>query len=220
MPLEPSRVMSLGYNVEYLTPHCIKIAQAACFIRLQVATTARAASQEVLRETHGIPFPGGEAKTGQIAEVAPGAPGRATCSASRQAALPSHDKIAPMNDASLRRVRERPDSALRVVLRAPRPTRAQAGEAYFALAMEAILHFDRGTHRVDHAAELDDCAVASALDDATMMGGDGWVDEVAAQAPDACQRTVLVSAGEPAVADNIRDQDGRELAGLAHCAPR
>ena len=61
-------------------------------------------------------------------------------------------------------------------------------------------------------------AVAGALDDAAVMGGDGGVDEVAAQAPKARQRAVLVGAGEPAVADDIRDQDGRELSGLAHRA--
>jgi hypothetical protein len=74
-------------------------------------------------------------------------------------------------------------------------------------------------HRVDDAAKLDDCAIAGALDDAAVMGGDGGVDEIAAQPPDARQRAVLVKAREPAVADNIRDQDRRELPGLAHCAP-
>ena len=73
----------------------------------------------------------------------------------------------------------------------------------------AILDLDGATHGVHHAAELDDCAVAGALDDATVMGGDGGVDEIAAQAPDARQRAILVSAGEPAVADNIRNQDSR-----------
>ena len=38
---------------------------------------------------------------------------------------------------------------------------------------EAVLHLDRAAHGVDHAAELDEAAVAGALDDATMMHGDG-----------------------------------------------
>ena len=50
------------------------------------------------------------------------------------------------------------------------------------------------------------------------MGGDGRVDEVTAEPPDARQRAVLVSTGEPAVADNIRDQNRRELPRLAHGA--
>ena len=33
----------------------------------------------------------------------------------------------------------------------------------------AVLHFDRAAHRVDHAAKLDEAAVAGALDDAPVM---------------------------------------------------
>ena len=47
----------------------------------------------------------------------------------------------------------------------------------------AVLHFDRAAHRVDHAAELDEAAVAGALDDAAVMHGDGGIDQVAAQRP-------------------------------------
>src|SRR5208283_5455800 len=42
--------------------------------------------------------------------------------------------------------------------------RRQAGVALD----EAVLHLDRAAHRVDHAAELDEAAVAGALDDAPM----------------------------------------------------
>ena len=48
------------------------------------------------------------------------------------------------------------------------------------------------------------------------MGGDCRLHEIAAQPPDARERALLVSARKAAVADNIRDQDGRELSGLAH----
>ena len=47
----------------------------------------------------------------------------------------------------------------------------------------AVLHFDRAAHRVDHAAELDEAAVAGALDDAPVMRGDGGIDQIAAQRP-------------------------------------
>jgi hypothetical protein len=43
----------------------------------------------------------------------------------------------------------------------------------------AILHFDRATHGVDHAAELDDRAVAGALNDAPVMSVDRGIDQVA-----------------------------------------
>ena len=46
---------------------------------------------------------------------------------------------------------------------------------------EAILHFDGAARCVDHAAEFDDRAVASALDDAPVVGGDGGVNEIAPQ---------------------------------------
>src|SRR3984957_2622759 len=71
----------------------------------------------------------------------------------------------------------------------------------------------------DPAAELDDRAVAGALGDATVMERGGWVNEVAAKRPQARKGPILVGAGEPAVPDDIRNQDRRELSGLAHCAP-
>jgi hypothetical protein len=59
----------------------------------------------------------------------------------------------------------------------------------------AALHFDRTAHGVDHAAELDDRAVAGALDDAAVMHGDDRVDEVAAERPEPGQRAVFVRPG-------------------------
>ena len=80
------------------------------------------------------------------------------------------------------------------------PVRRHAGVALD----HAVLHFDRAAHGVDDAAELDDRAVAGALDDAAVMHGDGRVDQVAAQRPQAREDSILVGAGEPAVADDIR----------------
>jgi hypothetical protein len=65
-------------------------------------------------------------------------------------------------------------------------------------------------HSVDHAAELDEAAVASALDDAAVMRVDRRIDQIAAQRPEPRQRALLVGAGEPAVADDVRDQDRRD----------
>jgi hypothetical protein len=81
------------------------------------------------------------------------------------------------------------------------------------------LDFDRAAHRVDHAAELDDDPVAGALDDAPVMGSDGGFDQIAAQTPEPRQGAILVRSREPAVADDIRDQNRRDLPGLAHRAP-
>ena len=77
----------------------------------------------------------------------------------------------------------------------------------------AVLHFDRAAHGVDDAAELDDDAVAGALDDAPVMHGDGRIDEIAAQRPQPRQDAILVRAGEPAVADDVRDKGSRPVFG-------
>ncbi len=84
---------------------------------------------------------------------------------------------------------------------------------------EAVLNLDRAADRVDDAAKLDDRAVAGAFDDPAVVGGDGGVDEVAAQTPQTRERPILVGAGQPAVPDDIGNQDRGELAGLAHRAP-
>ena len=42
------------------------------------------------------------------------------------------------------------------------------------------------------------------------------IDQVAAQRPQPRQRAILVGAGEPAVADDIGDQDRRELPRFRH----
>jgi hypothetical protein len=48
-------------------------------------------------------------------------------------------------------------------------------------------------------------AVAGALDDAAVMGGDGRVDEIAPHRAYARKRPLLVGAGKPAEANNIGD---------------
>ena len=44
---------------------------------------------------------------------------------------------------------------------------------------EAILHFDRAAHGVDHATEFDETPVAGPLDDATVMRIDRRIDQIA-----------------------------------------
>ena len=78
------------------------------------------------------------------------------------------------------------------------------------------LDFDRAARRIDHAAKLDDAPVAGALDHAAVVHGDGRIDQVAAERPQPRQGAILVRSGEPAVADDIDDQDRRYLSGLAH----
>ena len=71
----------------------------------------------------------------------------------------------------------------------------------------AALNFDRAAHGVDHTAELDDRSVAGALDDAAAMGGDRGINQIAAEAPKARKRALLVGAGEPAIAHDVSNQN-------------
>ena len=65
----------------------------------------------------------------------------------------------------------------------PTRTRCDArAETAFALD-HAVLDLDGATHGINHAAELDDATVACALHHATMMDGDGGIDQIAAECP-------------------------------------
>jgi hypothetical protein len=80
------------------------------------------------------------------------------------------------------------------------------------------LDFDGAVHSIDDAAEVNDGAVAGALDDAAMMHGDGWVDQIAPKGPKPCEDAIFVRSSKPGVTDNVGDQDRGQLAGLAHGA--
>ena len=81
----------------------------------------------------------------------------------------------------------------------PEDDAAVLGHAGVALH-HGVLKFDGAAHGVDHASELDDRAVAGALDDAAVVNSDSRIDEVAAQRPEARKYTVLVGAGKAAEA--------------------
>ena len=68
---------------------------------------------------------------------------------------------------------------------------------------EAMLYFDGAAHRVDHAAELDEAAVARALDDSAVMHRDGWVDQIASKRPKASENPILIRSGKSRVADDV-----------------
>ena len=76
----------------------------------------------------------------------------------------------------------------------------------------AGLDGDGAAHRLDGAGEIDQQAVAGALDDAAAVGGDMRLDQLAEVALQALQRAFLVAAHQPAVAGDIGRQDGGEPA--------
>ena len=59
---------------------------------------------------------------------------------------------------------------------------------------EALLHLDGATHRVNDAAELDDAAVARALDHPAAMHGNGRIDEVAPERAHPRQNPIFIGA--------------------------
>ena len=59
------------------------------------------------------------------------------------------------------------------------------------------LDFNGAVHRVDDTPELDNCAIAGALDDAPMVDRDGRIDQVASERPQPRQNPVLVGSGKP-----------------------
>ena len=81
-----------------------------------------------------------------------------------------------------------------------------------------VLNLDCATHRVHHAAELDQRAVAGAFDDPPVVHGDGGVDQIAAQRPQPRERAIFVGAGETAESNHVGGEDGREFAHFGHRA--
>ena len=59
---------------------------------------------------------------------------------------------------------------------------------------EALLHLDGAAHGVNDAAELDDAAVARALDHPAAIDGDGRIDEVAPERAHPRQDPVFIGA--------------------------
>ena len=59
---------------------------------------------------------------------------------------------------------------------------AEVGRQVGVALDETRLHLDRPAHRIDHAMEFDENAVAGALDDAPMRRGVGGLDQIAAEA--------------------------------------
>jgi hypothetical protein len=76
----------------------------------------------------------------------------------------------------------------------------------------AGLDGDGAANRLDGAGEVDQQAIAGALDDAAAVGRDMRLDQLAEVALQALQRAFLVAAHQPAVAGDIGRQNGGEPA--------
>jgi hypothetical protein len=83
----------------------------------------------------------------------------------------------------------------------------------------AALYLDRAAHGIDNAAKLNETTIAGAFDDAPAMRGDRGINQIAAQRPQPRKGPLLVRPDQPAITDNIGDQDRRDLPCVRHSAP-
>jgi len=83
----------------------------------------------------------------------------------------------------------------------------------------AALHLNGAAHGVYDASELYEDAVTRPFDDATVMGGDGGIDQIAPQPAQPRQRPLLVGTGKLAVSGYIRRKNGCEFPGFRHGSP-
>ena len=81
-----------------------------------------------------------------------------------------------------------------------------------------VLNFHGEAHGVDDAAELNQSPIAGALDGAPFVHRNSGVDQIAAQCAETGQRAVLVDAGQPAEADNIGGEYGRNFQVFTYAA--
>ena len=84
----------------------------------------------------------------------------------------------------------------------------------------AALDRDGAAHRVDDAAELDDEAVAGALDHPAVMRPDRRIEKIASQRAQPRERAIFVRPGETAEADDVGGEDRGDFPGLGHGGAR
>src|SRR5271163_2201085 len=77
-----------------------------------------------------------------------------------------------------------------------------------------VLDRYRASHRLDHAAELDESPIAGALEHAPVLGRDRGVDQFRSQCPQSRERSILVHAGHATETDDVGSEDSGDLAGF------
>ena len=75
-----------------------------------------------------------------------------------------------------------------------------------------MLELDRALHGIDGAAKLDQHAVAGSFEDAALMFGDQWVQNVSAPGLESGHGACLVGLHHPAKANHIGGKDGGKTA--------
>ena len=86
------------------------------------------------------------------------------------------------------------------------------GAAFIRHRSAGALHRKRAVHGIDHAAELDDGAVADQLHDAAVVGGDSRVEDEFPVPLQSSQRARLVGFHQARIADHVGRKDRRQFA--------
>ena len=88
----------------------------------------------------------------------------------------------------------------------PEPDAAVPGDTRFAVGHRP-LNFSRTTHRVDHAGEFGQHAVAGVLHDPAVVLGDLWIDQFSEVGLEPLVRALLVRAHQARIARHISGED-------------
>jgi hypothetical protein len=78
------------------------------------------------------------------------------------------------------------------------------------------LYLDGAAQRVDNTAKLDEQPVAGGFDEAALVLGGFWVEELAPQRSEAFESAALISADQPRIPRHIGREDRREPADGSH----
>jgi hypothetical protein len=81
-----------------------------------------------------------------------------------------------------------------------------------------LLHLDGAAHRIDDTGKFHQQPVTGGLDDAAVVLGDLWLDELMAQCLEAFERAFLVRPHQPRISRHIGGEDRGQPTGLAHCS--
>jgi hypothetical protein len=82
------------------------------------------------------------------------------------------------------------------------------------------LHPNGATHRVDHAGEFGQEAIAGVLHDPAVVSGDRWIDQLPEMRPEPFVRALLIRRHQARIARHIGGEDRDEAAGGGHPGSR
>jgi hypothetical protein len=79
-----------------------------------------------------------------------------------------------------------------------------------------VLHLDGATHRIHNAAKFGEHSITSALDDATVIDGDRWINDITTKRPEPGQGPLFVCSSQPAKADDVGSEYSGKFPTFCH----